>query len=99
LRLRKRKGATVFPGRGLPQLNHDHRFVEKKNDTLVRSWLGYRRLDTVKHTAWMNLLYNKRSLATVQLLPLVMRLVEKNLITTPEGRRQVQCRDDIPDPL
>jgi hypothetical protein len=36
---------------------NDNRFVEQKNDTLVRRYLGYDRLDTVEQTNLLNQLY------------------------------------------
>lgn len=38
---------------------NDNRFVEQKNDTLVRAYLGYDRLDTVEQTLLLNRLYQR----------------------------------------
>ena len=41
--------------RSRPYHKNDNRFVEQKNDTLVRAYLGNERLDTVAQTLAMNL--------------------------------------------
>jgi hypothetical protein len=48
---------------------NDNRFVELKNSTLVRAYLGYIRLDTVDQTNLLNQLYDKLWIPKVQLLP------------------------------
>jgi hypothetical protein len=56
-----------FFGRALPGLRlsrsrpyhkNDNRFVEQKNDTLVRAYVGHGRLDTVEQCAALNALYD-----------------------------------------
>jgi len=39
---------TLQFSRSRPWHKNDNRFIEQKNDTLVRAYLGYRRLDTVE---------------------------------------------------
>ena len=55
--------------RSRPFHKNDNRFVEQKNATLVRAYLGDRRLDTVAQTRMLNRLYDKMWLPKVQLLP------------------------------
>jgi hypothetical protein len=55
--------------RGKPHHKNDQRFVEQKNSTLIRAYLGYERFDTVVQVRFMNLLYNKMWLPQVQFLP------------------------------
>jgi hypothetical protein len=55
--------------RSRPYNKNDNRFVEQKNSTLVRAYLGYDRLDTVAQTLAVNELYEKMWLPKVQLLP------------------------------
>lgn len=43
--------------RSRPYQKNDNRFVEQKNDTLVRAYVGYDRLDTVAQRDALNLLY------------------------------------------
>jgi len=86
---------SVTLSRGRPYHKNDQRFVEQKNDTLVRLYLGYDRLDTVIHTITMNLLYNKMWLFYNFFQP-VMRLVDKQVVTSQTGQRRVQRRHDVP---
>jgi len=79
--------------RGRPHHKNDQRFVEQKNDTLVRAQLGFERFDTVAHTRLMNLLYNKTWLFYNFFQP-VMRLAEKQIVMAEDGRPRVRRRYD-----
>ena len=72
------KGLKPKPklSRSRPYQKNDNRFVEQKNRTLVRAYLGYERLDTVAHTLAVNQLYDKMWLYYNFFQP-VMRLEEK----------------------
>jgi hypothetical protein len=50
------KGAHL--SRSRPYHKNDNRFVEQKNSSLVRDYLGYDRLDTVAHVRALNQLYD-----------------------------------------
>jgi hypothetical protein len=65
--------------RSRPYHKNDNRFVEQKNSTLVRAYLGYDRLDTVAQTLAVNQLYDKMWLYYNLFQP-VMRLREKTWI-------------------
>ncbi len=84
--LRFWRGLTPKPqlSRSRPYNKNDNRFVEQKNATLVRSYLGYDRLDTVAHALAVNELYDKMWLYYNFFQP-VMRLAEKTWIRE-EGR-------------
>jgi hypothetical protein len=45
--------------RSRPYRKNDNRFVEQKNATLVRAYLGYERLDTLGQCAALNVLYDQ----------------------------------------
>lgn len=45
--------------RSRPYQKNDNRFVEQKNDTLVRAYLGQARLDTAEQCAALNALYDQ----------------------------------------
>ena len=64
---------------------NDNRFVEQKNDTLVRAYLGYDRLDTVEQTNLLNQLYQLMGLYYNAFQP-VMRLAEKIVLPAQNGR-------------
>ena len=75
--------------RSRPYHKNDNRFVEQKNDTLVRAYLGNERLDTVAQTLAMNRLYNQMWLYYNLFQP-VMHLCAKQPVT--ENGEQVRYR-------
>jgi hypothetical protein len=78
---------------------NDNRFVEQKNSTLVRAYLGYDRLDTVAHTLAVNQLYDKMWLYYNFFQP-VMRLKEKKLTCLQGQPSRVKRRyDDASTPF
>lgn len=79
LRFWKELVQGVELSRSRPYQKNDNRFVEQKNFTLVRAYLGNERLDTVAQTLAMNRLYDKMWLYYNFFQP-VMRLVEKKPI-------------------
>jgi len=70
--------------RSRPYHKNDNRFVEQKNSTLVRAFLGYDRLDTAAHTLAVNQLYDMMWVYYNLFQP-VMRLSEKTW-TRAEGQ-------------
>lgn len=62
--------------RGRPGKKNDNPFVEQKNDSIVRRWVGYKRYETAEHVALLNELYTLLRLYTNFFLP-VMKLQEK----------------------
>ena len=85
--------------RSRPYKKDDNRFVEQKNFTLVRAYLGYERLDTVDQTLALNQIYDKMWLYYNFFQP-VMRMSEKTVIRE-EGRsiRIKRRYDDASTPL
>jgi hypothetical protein len=79
--------------RSRPYHKNDNRFVEQKNATLVRSYLGYDRLDTVAHVLAVNELYDKMWLYNNFFQP-VMRLAEKTWIQEDGQPSRVKRRFD-----
>ena len=80
--------------RSRPYHKNDNRFVEQKNSSLVRAYLGYDRLDSVAQTIATNRLYEKMWLYYNLLQP-VMRLKEKIVVegsSTRLKRRYDQAR-------
>lgn len=70
--------------RSRPYQKNDNRFVEQKNHTLVRVYLGTGRLDTVLHTNRLNELYDRLWLYYNFFQP-VMRLAEKEVTRTGDA--------------
>jgi hypothetical protein len=79
--------------RSRPYHKNDNRFVEQKNSTLVRAYLGYDRLDTVAQTLAVNQLYDKMWVYYNLFQP-VMRLSEKKSIHEEGQPSRVRRRFD-----
>ena len=79
--------------RSRPYKKNDNRFVEQKNDTLVRAYVGYNRLDTVAQTNLVNQLYERMWLYYNFFQP-VMRLQEKTMVSVKGGRSRTRRRYD-----
>ncbi len=79
--------------RSRPYQKNDNRFVEQKNSTLVRAYLGYDRLDTIDQTNLLNDLYDRLWLYYNFFQP-VMRLEEKVVVPLENGRRRTLRRYD-----
>jgi len=79
--------------RSRPYHKKDNRFVEQKNSSLVRAYLGYDRLDTVAQTIAAGQLYDKMWLYYNFFQP-VMRLAEKIVIPTEGQPTRIKRRYD-----
>ncbi len=84
IRFWKEQVKGVALSRSRPYHKNDNRFVEQKNATLVRAYLGHDRLDTVAQTRAVNWLYDKMWWYYNFFQP-VMRLQEKIVVTGSEG--------------
>jgi hypothetical protein len=65
--------------RSRPWLKNDNRFVEQKNDTLVRAYFGRERLDTPAQCQAMNLIYDQMWVYYNLFQP-VLHLVAKTIV-------------------
>ena len=65
--------------RSRPYQKNDNRFVEQKNSTLVRAYLGYGRLDTPRQYAALNALYDQMWVYYNLFQP-VLHLVGKHIV-------------------
>jgi hypothetical protein len=90
VRFWKEKVKGVILSRSRPFHKNDNRFVEQKNSTLVRAYLGPVRYDTAIQTNAINQLYEKMWLYYNLLQP-VMRLKEKTTIPSPPAQGQPSC--------
>jgi hypothetical protein len=75
----KEKVRGVKLSRSQPYQKNDNRMVEQKNDTLVRQYLGYERLDTAEQLDAVNALYERMWLYYNLFQP-VLHLIEKEVI-------------------
>lgn len=80
--------------RSRPYHKNDNRFVEQKNSSLVRSYFGFARLDTVEQVKAMNRLYEKLWLYYNLFQP-VLRLSEKEVIPQEGGAYRVRYRHGL----
>jgi len=79
--------------RSRPWRKNDNRFVEQKNDSLVRAYLGKERLDTVAQTRVLNALYDKMWLYYNLFQP-VMRICSKEYQTLEDGSLRLRRQFD-----
>lgn len=79
--------------RGRPYHKNDQRFVEQKNATLVRAYLGQQRLDSVAQTNALNQLYDQMWLYYHFFQP-VMRLAEKTVVKEVDQPTRLKRRFD-----
>jgi hypothetical protein len=86
--------------RSRPYHKNDNRFVEQKNSSLVRAYLGADRLDTVAQTLFLNQVYDKLWLYDNFFQP-VMRLKEKLVIPAAGDRpgRVIRRHDSARTPF
>ena len=95
--------SDAMPGvalsRSRPYQKNDNRFVEQKNSSLVRAYLGQERLDTVAHTEALNRFYDGMWVYYNCFQP-VMRLSAKEVLPTANGIPKVRRRfDEARSPL
>jgi hypothetical protein len=70
--------------RSRPYQKNDNRFVEQKNDSLVRQYVGYQRFDTPQQVSALNELYADMSVYYNLFQP-VLRLAEKTVCPGADG--------------
>jgi hypothetical protein len=87
----KEKVTGVTLSRSRPYQKNDNRYVEQKNDTLVRQYLGELRLDTAEQIAAGNALY-ERMWVYYNLFQPVMHLSEKTVDGDKVRRRWDQAQ-------
>src|SRR6266436_934486 len=79
VRFWKEKVVGVTLSRSRPYQKNDNRFVEQKNDSLVREYLGHLRFDTTEQVEAINLLYERMWLYYNLFQP-VLHLSKKELV-------------------
>jgi transposase InsO family protein len=85
--------------RSRPYHKNDNRFVEQRNATLVRAYLGHGRLDSVAQTLALNYLYTDMGLYYSCFQP-VMHLAAKTIHRNADGTSRIQrCYDTARTPL
>jgi hypothetical protein len=84
VRFWKNQVPDIHLTRSRPYFKNDNRFVEQKNDTLVRAYFGHQRLDSVAQVLAMNEVYEHMWLYYNLFQP-VMRLADK-VVVSENGR-------------
>jgi len=84
VRFWKEAAGNVQLSRSRPFHKNDNRFVEQKNSSLIRAYLGYERLDSVAQTRALNDLYDKLWLYYNFFQP-VLRLEDKSVCLNEDG--------------
>jgi hypothetical protein len=85
------RGARI--SRSRPWQKNDNRFVEQRNDSLVRAYLGYARLDSVPQALATNQLYDQMWLYYNFFQP-VLHITEKTLVVNEGQRPHLKRRYD-----
>lgn len=85
------KGLELMRSR--PFNKNDNRFVEQKNSSLVRAYLGKDRFDSAEQCAMMNFLYDQMW-GYYNLFQPVMRLAEKQFLPQDSGAYKVKHKYD-----
>ncbi|MDM7998435.1 MAG: transposase family protein [Dehalococcoidia bacterium] len=79
--------------RSRPYHKNDSRYVEQKNSSLVRAYVGYQRLDSPAQAKTLSRVYRHMRLYYNLYQP-VMHLVEKSYVNEPGGGTKVKRRYD-----
>jgi len=89
--------SRAMPGlevsRSRPYQKNDNRFVEQKNASLVREYLGNERFDSIAHTEALNRFYDGMWVYYNCFQP-VMRLCAKEVLPTTNGIHQIKRHFD-----
>jgi hypothetical protein len=91
MRFWQKQAPALSWSRSRPYHKNDNRFVEQKNSSIVRSRLGYQRLDTVEQVKAMNCLYGKLRLYYNLFQP-VLRMSRKEILPQADGTSRVRHR-------
>jgi len=89
LRFWKKALPKVRLSRNRPYHKNDNRFVEQRNYFLVRAYIGYDRLDTVKQTILLNEIYQRLWIYHNLFLP-VRKTEEKIIVPSKSGVSKVK---------
>jgi hypothetical protein len=86
--------AEAKRSRSRPGCPNDNRLVEEKNGSVVRRWIGDRRLDTVMQTRWLNTLYDKLYVYHNYFIPVLKQIDKEWRPPTTERQGYVKRQHD-----
>jgi hypothetical protein len=89
-----REYAAVQRSRSRPGCPNDNRLVEEKNGSVVRRWVGDRRLDTVQQTRWLNTIYDKLYVYQNYFIPVLKQLDKEWRGPTDDRQGYVKRKHD-----
>jgi len=89
-----RELADADQTRGRKGYKNDNRFVEQKNDTLVRAYVGHLHLHTRQHVRLLNALYSDMWLYYNFFQP-VLRQIERTAALKPDGTCRITRKHDV----
>jgi len=78
----------IFFTRSRPDRKNDNAYVEQKNNTHIRQWLGYGRYDTIKQLNLINDLYRKELRLFNNFFRPVMKILSKEKINNSICRKK-----------
>jgi len=88
LRYCERAGDELYFTRSRPNHKNDNAYVEQKNNTHIREWLGYGRFDTLKQLTAINDLYRKELRLYNNFFLPVMKIESKEKINNSLCRKK-----------
>jgi len=88
----------ITTSRSAPGQPNDNRFVEQKNATLVRAFLGDWRLDTVTQIRYLNALYALLGDYYNLWQPVMHQVAKERIAATPDRSAYTRRRHDRPRP-
>lgn len=98
LRFLKQFYPTVTRSRSAPARPNDNRFVEQKNNTLVRTFVGDWCLNTVTQIRYLNALYELMSVYYNLWQPVMHQVAKERISATPTRAAYTQRSHDRPRP-
>ncbi len=97
LKFWRSKMPAAMLSRSRPYHKNDNRFVEQRNQSHVRAYLGDQRFDTIAQTLALNRLYEQLWVYDNLFQP-AMRLIGKDSVVAADGQRTIRRRYDTPKP-
>jgi hypothetical protein len=88
----------AVPSRCRPARPNDNRLVEEKNDSLIRHYLGDRRLDTITQTRFLNTLYQRIETFHNLIQPVIKQIDKVWVLATADHPGYLRRFHDTPRP-
>ena len=99
LRFWKERVSQIRISRSRPYHKNDNPFVEQRNHYLIRSYIGYDRLDSVEQTILLNRIYEKLWIYHNLFLPLRRTVDKESIPLEGRGYKVKRIHDESRTPL